>query len=137
MAGTGVLGDFGSHTIGMARFLVRDIACVSGQLKTFVDERPVPGGDKTRPVTVDDAYSMQGGLENGAMRTFEASRIAAGNKNDHGIEIHGSKGSIRFSLKRLNELNLLDREGSMRDTRPFWSLRRTTPLWRPGGCPGT
>ncbi|NHN48621.1 Gfo/Idh/MocA family oxidoreductase [Halostella sp. JP-L12] len=110
MAGSGALGDLGAHTVDLARFLVGDVERVSGHLKTFVDERPVEGEDETRPVTVDDAYSAQAAFENGAMGTFEASRFATGHKNDNRIEIHGSEGSLRFSLERLNELELL-REG--------------------------
>ncbi len=119
MAGSGALGDLGAHTIDLARFLVGDadgageIERVSGHLRTFVDERPVKGSDseETRPVTVDDAYSAQAAFEGGAMGTFEASRFAAGEKNDQTITIHGSKGSLKFSLERLNELRL-KREGS-------------------------
>jgi predicted dehydrogenase len=106
LAGSGALGDLGAHTIDLARFLVGDVAGdltqVSGHLQTFVDERPA--GDETKPVTVDDAYTAQAAFENGAMGTFEASRFATGHKNDHTIEIHGSAGSIRFELERLNEL---------------------------------
>ena len=111
MAGSGALGDLGAHTIDLARFLVGDIAEMSGHLRTFVDERPVEGSGETRPVTVDDAYSAQVAFEDGVMGTLEASRFANGHKNDHTIEIQGSKGSLRFSLERLNELELL-REGS-------------------------
>jgi len=115
MAGSGALGDLGSHTVDLARFLVGDrqgeIDRLSGHLQTFVDERPVEGGDETRPVTVDDAYSAQAEFEGGAMATFEASRFANGHKNDHTIEIQGSKGSLKFSLERLNELEVL-REGN-------------------------
>ncbi len=107
MAGSGALGDLGSHTVDLVRFLVGEIERVSGHLRTFVDERPVEGSDETRPVTVDDAYSAQLELENGAMGTLEASRFATGHKNDHTIEIHGSEGSLKFSLERLNELELL------------------------------
>ncbi|MFC7210307.1 Gfo/Idh/MocA family protein [Natronoarchaeum sp. GCM10025321] len=118
MAGSGALGDLGSHTIDLAHFLVGEqageIERVSGQLQTFVDERPVEDGEtpddeavETRPVTVDDAYSAQAQFENGAMATFEASRFANGHKNDHTIEIQGSNGSLKFSLERLNELEVL------------------------------
>ncbi|ELZ02427.1 Gfo/Idh/MocA family protein [Natrialba asiatica] len=114
LAGAGALGDLGSHTVDLVRFLVGgvdlagDIERISGHLQTFVDERPVDGdSDETRPVTVDDAYSAQLEFENGAMGTLEATRYATGHKNDHTIEIHGSEGSLRFSLERLNELEVL------------------------------
>jgi predicted dehydrogenase len=107
-AGSGALGDLGAHTVDLARFLVGEavgeVTSVSGHLQTVVPERPVPGTDEYRPVTVDDAYTAQVAFESGAVGTFEASRIADGHKNDHTIEIHGSKGSLRFSLERLNEL---------------------------------
>ncbi|WP_115863918.1 Gfo/Idh/MocA family protein [Halorussus litoreus] len=116
MAGSGALGDLGAHTIDLARFLVGDVERVSGHCRTFVDERPVEGGGdeeesaETREVTVDDAYSAQAELAGGVMASFEASRFATGHKNDHVIEVHGSKGSLKFSLERLNELEVL-REG--------------------------
>jgi predicted dehydrogenase len=112
VAGSGALGDLGAHSIDLARFLLDEgIDRVSGHLKTFVDERPVPGEDERRPVTVDDAYTAQAEFEGGAMGTFEASRFANGHKNANVIELNGSKGSLRFDLERLNELEVLD-EGS-------------------------
>ncbi|RQG93375.1 Gfo/Idh/MocA family protein [Natrarchaeobius chitinivorans] len=119
LAGSGALGDLGSHTVDLVRFLVGsdelagEIERISGHLRTFVEERPVEGSEsgvddaETRTVTVDDAYSAQLAFENGAMGTLEASRFATGHKNDHTIEIHGSEGSLRFSLERLNELEVL------------------------------
>ncbi|MCU4753410.1 Gfo/Idh/MocA family oxidoreductase [Halobacteria archaeon AArc-curdl1] len=113
LAGSGALGDLGSHTLDLAQFLVGDddlagdIERINGHCQTFVEERPVEGEDETRPVTVDDAYTAQAEFANGAVGSFEASRFATGHKNDHTIEIHGSKGSLKFSLERLNELELL------------------------------
>jgi len=115
LAGSGALGDLGAHTIDLARFLVGDrvggLDRVSGKLTTFVDERPVYDEDGSvaehRDVTVDDAYSAQVEYETGATGTFEASRVAAGHKNDHAIAVHGTEGSLTFSLERLNELEVL------------------------------
>ncbi|MFC7019178.1 MULTISPECIES: Gfo/Idh/MocA family protein [Haloarcula] len=111
MAGSGALGDLGAHTVDLTRFLVGDVDRLSGHLRAFVDERPTEDGSETRPVTVDDAYSAQVEFENGVMGTLEASRFANGHKNDHTIEIEGTKGSLRFSLERLNELELLREDG--------------------------
>ncbi len=114
LAGSGALGDLGAHTVDLARFLVGEIAEVSGHLRTFVDERPDPDADDgdgddagtTREVTVDDAYTAQAAFENGATGTFEASRVAPGHDNDQVIEVVGTEGSLRFSLERLNELEV-------------------------------
>jgi predicted dehydrogenase len=111
LAGSGALGDLGAHTVDLARFLVGertgDIEHISGHTETFIEERPVEGSDETRPVTVDDAYSAQAAFESGAMGTFEASRMAPGHKNDHTIAVHGTEGSVKFALERLNELEVL------------------------------
>ncbi|WP_330631930.1 Gfo/Idh/MocA family protein [Halocatena halophila] len=111
LAGSGALGDLGAHSIDLVRFLLGEqvgpIERLSGQLTTFVDERPVAGEDETRPVTVDDAYSAQVTFDSGATGLFEASRFANGHDNDNTVVINGSAGSLRFSLERLNELELL------------------------------
>ena len=105
LAGSGALGDLGAHTVDLVQHLVADVAEVSGRTRTFVDERPTEDGG-TAAVTVDDAYSAHGELANGATVSLEASRFATGRKNDHTLEIEGSKGALKFSLERLNELEL-------------------------------
>jgi len=110
LAGSGALGDLGAHTVDLIRYLVDDVVAVTGRLATFVEERETPDG-KRKPVTVDDAYTAQAELANGAMATLEASRVAPGHENDHTIELHGTRGSLRFGLERLNELEVRRGEG--------------------------
>jgi predicted dehydrogenase len=99
-AGSGALGDIGSHVIDLARYLVGEIATIFGTAKTFIDERP--GGQ----VDVDDAVEAVVEFETGAVGTIEATRFAVGRKNGLAFEINGSKGSIAFDLERLNELSV-------------------------------
>jgi predicted dehydrogenase len=99
-AGSGALGDLGSHIVDQARYLVGEIASVSGLLRTFVTDRP--GG----PVDVDDAFEAVVAFDNGAVGTLEATRCAAGRKNGMGFEINGSKGTLSFDQERMNELQL-------------------------------
>jgi predicted dehydrogenase len=147
IAGSGALGDLGAHSIDLAQFLIDDeVARLSGQLKTFVDQRPVSGENgggldaaggeavETKPVTVDDAYTAQAEFGDGAIGTFEATRFGTGHKNANTIEINGSEGSIRFDLERLNELEVLDA-----DDRGFETVLVTDPedpyienWWPPG-----
>jgi len=106
-AGSGALGDIGAHSIDLARFLVGEIAEVSGHLETFVHERPLPGNRRRRGrVTVDDAAMALVRFDNGAIGTIEATRFARGRKNRNSFEINGSTGSIAFDLERMNELEV-------------------------------
>lgn len=104
-AGSGALGDIGSHIIDIARFLVGEFTDVSAVMKTFIKERPVaPKSKETGMVTVDDAAAWIANFENGAIGTFDATRFARGKKNGNGFEIYGSKGSLIFDLEDMNRL---------------------------------
>lgn len=110
-AGSGPLGDLGSHIIDLARFIVGEIAAVSGVVRTFVKERPLlEDPSKRGEVTVEDAFAATVEFENGAIGTLEASRFATGRKNYNNFEINGEGGSIEFNLERLNELRVYLRE---------------------------
>ncbi len=107
LAGSGVLGDLGAHTIDLARFIVGEIGAVNGRLKTFIKERPFEDDpSKKGPVTVDDAYMALLEFENGAIGSVEATRFANGRKNRNAFEINGSKGSIAYDLESFNELEV-------------------------------
>jgi predicted dehydrogenase len=99
-AGSGALGDLGSHVIDLARYLVGEVSSVMGMTRTFIGERE--GGT----VDVDDAVEAVVEFENRAVGTIEASRFCPGRKNAMAFEINGSKGSIAFEMERLNELQV-------------------------------
>jgi predicted dehydrogenase len=40
----------------------------------------------------------------GARVVLEASRVAVGEQNSYGFEIHGTRGAVRWDLRRMNEL---------------------------------
>lgn len=104
-AGVGALGDLGSHTLDLARWLVGEVGAVSSLTKTFIAERWSDEGNSTREaVTVDDMAVSLLEFESGPIGTLEASKLALGRKNHHTLEINGSTGSIYFNMERLNEL---------------------------------
>ena len=117
-AGSGALGDIGAHIIDLAQFITGDsIRRVSGRLRTFVDERPLPSehaglsgtaGTGTGTVTVDDAATFLAEFAGGAMGVFEATRFANGRKNAIRIELNGSAGSISFDFEDMNLLHFFD-----------------------------
>jgi predicted dehydrogenase len=108
-AGSGALGDLGAHLVDLARFLTGDeITGVSAISATFVEERPLLGGEGAGQVTVDDAVVFSARFGSGALGSFEATRYASGRKNGLRIELNGSSGSLAFDLERLNELEFYD-----------------------------
>ncbi len=82
---------------------------------------------------VDDAFVAAVEFQNGAIGTLEASRFAAGRKNFLVLEVNGEKGSIRFNLEKMNELEVFWVGEEPRETQgfhqvlvsegyhPFWS----------------
>jgi predicted dehydrogenase len=103
-SGSGAHGDMNAHIVDLARFLVGEIADVSGIDKTFIKERPLKEKKGMGAVTTDDAMSFFANFENGALGSFQCSRFATGRKNFLRLEIFGSDGSLSFNLERLNEL---------------------------------
>ena len=102
-AGTGAIGDLGTHIIDLARYLVGEIASVSALVRTVVPER-----------AVDDHFVATVEFESGALGTLEASRLARGRVNYNAFEVNGSEGSIAFDVERLNELQVADRRSFAR-----------------------
>ena len=114
-SGSGALGDLGSHIIDLSRFLCGEVKSLQAMAKTFVPTRYLPDGTPWE-VDVDDAVVANFEFENGAIGTIEASRFAAGHKNYNCWEINGEKGSIRFDLERMNELEVFWVDEEPRET---------------------
>ncbi len=130
-AGSGALGDLGSHIIDLARYLVGEPKSLIARTETFIKQRKDAQG-KMQKVDVDDAFQAIIEYRNGAVGTLEASRFCPGRKNSNTFEINAEKGSIRFNLEAMNELEVFWKDGD-RDTQgftkvlvsesyhPFWS----------------
>lgn len=139
LAGAGSVADKGSHIIDLARFLVGEMIAVAGMSDIFIKERASLGNAQLKEeVTTDDAALFVARFANGALGTFQTSRIATGYKNALQFEIGGSKGCLRFNLERLNELEayFADEESS---TQGFRRILVTGPeheymdrWWPPG-----
>ena len=135
-AGSGALGDIASHSLDLARFLVGEVAEVSGLLKTFVDERPLEDGSGRGAVDVDDAALSLERFESGAIGSIEGSRFCPGRKNYNRFEINGSKGSLVFDLERMNELEVYTEAGPDSGFRTILATDEQHPFlegwWPPG-----
>ncbi|GCD89960.1 Gfo/Idh/MocA family protein [Nocardioides sp. LS1] len=121
-AGSGALGDIGAHIVDLTQFITGlSISEVSGQLETFVKERPIAAGAtagtlggggsgvERGPVTVDDAAVFLARFAGStALGVYEATRFATGRKNAIRIEVNGSRGSLAFDFEDMNVLELFD-----------------------------
>jgi predicted dehydrogenase len=82
--GSGCGGDIGTHALMQLRYVTGlDVTDVSAQLETFVEGR-----------ALDDHFTIYCKLSNGGKALVRASQICIGHKNDLGIEIMGTKGTL-------------------------------------------
>ncbi len=122
VAGSGAMGDLGTHIIDLAHYLVGDIKSVAGMTKTFIKERDIDGEEGSWDVDVDDAFVSAVEFANGAVGTLEATRFAGGRKNYNCFEINAEKGSIRFNLERMNEMEVFWVGSEPRETQGFTNV---------------
>lgn len=91
--GGGALGAAASHQVDLLRWWLGEIVEVSGQLETFVRQRPDPETGASREVDADDQYALMARFASGAYAHVFTSYVA-----HHGgfnsIEIHGEAGSL-------------------------------------------
>jgi predicted dehydrogenase len=120
IAGSGTVGDIGTHVVDLARYLVGEIAAVSAMVHNYVPTRPLQAGGVDKlgaaqkqaagprgAVDVDDEMLTMMRFQNGAVGSIEATRNAYGRNNYLTFEIHGEKGSIVFNYERRDELQVM------------------------------
>jgi predicted dehydrogenase len=113
--GNGVLGDLGSHAVDLVRYLLGDISSLIADTAVFVPSRPRPTGataghtlgeGPAGPVENDDYLGALLRMASGARVTVEASRVAVGEQNGYGFEIHGTRGALFWDFRRMGELGV-------------------------------
>lgn len=132
VAGSGAIGDLGAHIIDLAHYLVGDMKSIAANKRTFVKTRPLVDEEGMGEVDVDDAFVAAVEFENGAIGTLESTRFAGGRKNYNCFEINAEKGSVRFNLERLNELEVFWVGEKPKETQGFHNVLVTEghhPWW--------
>ncbi len=128
----------GCHAVDIARFLVGELATISGLAPRFVSHRRGPDNTPI-PMEWDDASISLVEFENGAVGTIEASRVATGRSNSLRWEINGSRGTLAFDLERLNELQVYLADASVPEVVGFKDVLVTqanhpfASVWWPHG----
>jgi predicted dehydrogenase len=83
---SGCGGDIGTHALMQLRYVTGlEVTQLSAQLETFVQGRQL-----------DDHFTVYCQLSNGGKALVRASQICIGHKNDLGIVVAGTKGTLRW-----------------------------------------
>jgi predicted dehydrogenase len=114
--GSGVLDDLAAHGVDLVWYLLGDIDTLVADTAIFVPERARPtsatagharaAGGEMGPVENEDYVSSQLRLASGARVVLEASRVAVGEQNNYGFEVHGTRGALFWDFRRMNELGV-------------------------------
>lgn len=115
--GHGVLGDLASHGVDLLRFLLGDVAELTARTAVHVPKRPVADAaghyevlDVDRPdltfgdVENEDYVVALLRMASGVLAVCEANRAAVGEQNNYAVEVHGTRGLVRWDFRRPGEL---------------------------------
>ena len=87
-------GDIGTHALMQLRFVTGlNVTRLQAHLETFVQGRQL-----------DDHFTTYCQLSNGGKALVRASQISIGHKNDLGIEVNGTKGSLAWRQEEPEEI---------------------------------
>jgi predicted dehydrogenase len=98
----GVLGDVGCHLLDMATSVTGDVKRIRCWLSTF----PKIGEDgkayrkwQGKKLDANDTAVIELELASGGVGVLQTSRWAAGHNNHLRLEVHGTRGALRFDLE--------------------------------------
>jgi predicted dehydrogenase len=114
--GSGVIGDLASHGVDLVRYLLGEPSSLVADTAVFVPERALPTGATAGharveggvrgPVENEDYVAALLRMRSGARVVLEASRVAAGEQNAYGFEVHGTTGVLSWDFRRMGELRV-------------------------------
>ena len=94
--GYGCGGDIGTHALMQLRYVTGlEITRLSAQLETFVEGRQL-----------DDHFTVYCKLNNGGTALVRASQICIGRKNDLGLTVAGTKGTLEWKQEDPERLTI-------------------------------
>lgn len=132
-SGTGVLGDLVSHATDLLAHVVAPIEELVVDRSTFVTRRreALPGAmhyeqgaGPVGDVENEDHVSALLRLTDGSRAVLESSRVAVGEQNTYGIEVHGTEGALAWDFRRMNELRVC---AGQHPTNAFYAVEYAGP----------
>lgn len=106
--GGGTLYDMGSHLFDLLTHLLGPVESLLTDTTTYTPQRVDAATGKTLDIDADDIALMLLHMKNGGRGTAEISKVATGVNDDLRVEIHGTRGALRFALSNPNVLEFLD-----------------------------
>jgi predicted dehydrogenase len=136
-AGGGVLNDLCSHLLDLVDWLAGPIEEMRAEMRILHASRP-DGRGGTEKVDAEDQVIITARMAGGALGTLEASKIATGTEDDLRVEIHGTRGAIRFDLVQpdiVEVFSLSDADMPMGGNRGWKRIPALHRYPAPGGFP--
>jgi predicted dehydrogenase len=97
-AGGGVIADLASHALDLVYHLVGEYSSILAATKIAYPQRPAADDpSKMVPVDTEDCVAMLARMQCGALGYIEGTKLATGAEDELRVEIHGSKGALRFN----------------------------------------
>jgi predicted dehydrogenase len=124
--GGGVIADLGPHIFDFVHFLLGDYEALCALTHIAFRQRPsAEEPDRLVAVDAEDCVMLLTGMKSGAVGNLEATKLATGTEDELRIEIHGSRGGLRFNGMDPHHLEVYDRRAP---EKPLGGLRGWTRI---------
>jgi predicted dehydrogenase len=112
-AGGGVIADLASHLLDLLDWLIGPFASFMAATQIAYPQRPAPGAAGAKlTVDAEDCVMFLARMRSGARGTVEATKIATGTEDEIRLEIHGSRGALRFNGMDSHHLEFHDAQAA-------------------------
>ena len=139
-SGGGVIADLASHIMDLVHHMLGDYDSLIADTHIAYPERPSAEKPGTMvKVEAEDNVMILAKMKNGSTGFISASKIATGIEDEIRLEIHGSKGALRFNGMNPHHLEFYDTSASGNPCGGFrgWSSIDCGQRYeKPAGFPG-
>ncbi len=97
-AGGGVIADLASHVLDLVDSMIGPFDSLMADTRIVYPRRPsLANPAEMLPADTEDSVVALARLQSGATGTIEATKIATGSEDELRLEIHGTRGALRFN----------------------------------------
>ncbi len=97
-AGGGVIADLAAHVLDLIDHLIGPLRSLTAATHIAYPQRPsLSDPASILSVDAEDCVTLLARMPSGALGTIEATKLATGSEDELRLEIHGSRGALRFN----------------------------------------